>query len=127
MSVTELAGLVNALADTARRGGRCTVVDDTRCILYDCSNWNTAMHNDVLARFHTCSMTVSPLESSVSGFIVIFDLSSPPQRMRTAFLVLCATAALCTATWHLARALAPDVDLWPPFLNLSAPFLNPAV
>jgi hypothetical protein len=70
---SRLAEFVNDIADTARMGGRCSAVDDGRCILYDCGNWNSAMQNAVMRRFHNCVITVSPFEViTVIPFLIQF-------------------------------------------------------
>lgn len=122
MTAAQVAAYVNQVAQTAQLGGRCTPVDDARCILYDCGNWTSAMHQAVRTRFHACSIRVVPFETSISGFVVIFDLGTVSHRLRTACTVAGALAAIAIASAHLARLLPPELATWPETLNASATF-----
>jgi hypothetical protein len=104
MSIAEVAAFVNAVAQTATRGGRCSVTNDMRCVLYDCGGWTSAMQDAVTRRFHACSVTVTPFESSVSGFIIIFQLHAPRSRLANTCAVFALLGALCIATVYAARA-----------------------
>lgn len=117
MSATDLAAFVNRVACTASKGGRCSAVDHSRCVLYDYGNWTSELHDLVRLHYHTCSITVTPFESSISGFIVIFDLRPPNHRMRDTFLVICLVAALCVLTAYASRVVADSIDLWPRFMR----------
>jgi hypothetical protein len=96
--IRRLADFVARVARTETNGGNCLVVDDTRCVLYDCGSWTSDMHDAVAHRFPGCAVTVSPLDSSVSGFIVVFDLLPHHSGMATVFAVLLAVCSLCVVT-----------------------------
>jgi hypothetical protein len=97
-AIRRLADFVSRVAQTATNGGNCLVVDETRCVLYDCGRWTSDMHDAVARRFPGCAATVSPLDSSVSGFVVVFDLQPHHSGMATAFAVLLAVGSLCVVT-----------------------------
>ena len=97
---------VNYVAQTQQMGGRCSAVDSHRCVLFDSANWTHAMHTRIRQKYPTCVITVSAMESSISGFVVIFDLHEPLNRMFTTFLVLAVIAGLGIATYYIFRSLA---------------------
>ncbi len=105
-AIHSLADFIARVARTATNGGNCLVVDDTRCVLYDCGQWTSDMHDAVARRFPGCAVTVSPLDSSVSGFVVVFDLHPHHSGMATVFAILLTVGALCVVTlrvWQAAR------------------------
>jgi hypothetical protein len=91
--IKELISFVKRVASVTRLGGTCHAVDDRRCILYDCSNWTNEMHALVRHRFPTCTISVSTLESSVSGFVVMFELHENVSRLFNSFMA--SLIALC--------------------------------
>lgn len=115
-----LARFVNQIARTRDLGGRCSAIDDTRCVLYDCGNWTNAMHNAVVKQYHNCNITVTPFESSVSGFIVIFDLYRPKHPMAMTFMLVTMLAVFAVVTYYFSRGVVPDLRAWPEFMNVSS-------
>lgn len=118
--IQHVAQFVNNIANVAEMGGRCSVLDDTRCALYDCGNWTASMGDAVVARFPTCRIDVCTYSSSISGFIVIFSLHSRMSRLRSVALLLigCLCLFLCTFYLFLAvqRALHGTVEIAPRWL-----------
>lgn len=100
-TIESMAEHVNYIARVKELGGRCTAVDSTRCILYDSSNWTHAMQNYIKRMYPTCCITISSLESSISGFVVIFELNEPDNRISNTFLVLVCISILAVMTYYV--------------------------
>ena len=112
--VERLAVFVSAVAQTKRHGGHCLAVDGRRCVLYDCGQWTSDMHDAVARRFPGCAVTVSPLDSSVSGFVVVFDLQPHGSRMSALFAVLVTLCSLAIVTWRVYESSGVASILAPP-------------
>lgn len=100
-TIESMAEHINYIANVKHLGGRCTAVDSTRCILYDSANWTHAMQNHIKRMYPTCCIQISALESSISGFVVIFDLNEPDNRMSNTFLVLGFISILAVITYYV--------------------------
>ena len=112
-AVTRLSHCVSAVCNVSVLGGRCTVVDSSRCILYDCSNWSSEMSACILEEFPTCSITVTSVDTSVSGFVVVFLLHERGNRFRTTFLVLLLFVVLVVVSVYVFRTVSGVLPLFP--------------
>lgn len=74
MSAEKLSNCIARIAQLHILGGKCVVVDDTKCVLYDYAEWNDELSAKVRVQFPTCKITVSSLEASITGFVVIFTI-----------------------------------------------------
>lgn len=110
MTIEDVARLVNRVANVATVGGRCTVLDSTRCALYDCSNWSAAMSHQVLHLFPTCAINVSAYTGSASGFVVFFQLNEAPNRIWRLITLLSVIFALGICTWYVGMAVQRVVE-----------------
>lgn len=72
--IQKLAQYISYTTNVKALGGRCTVSDETRCILYDYSKWDEDMTDKIKRQFPTCKIEVCASDSSLSGFVVIFTL-----------------------------------------------------
>lgn len=112
--IDEVARLVNHITESQS----CVILDNTRCILYDYGTWTTRMHDAVCSKFHTCTITITANEASVSGFIVIFDMNAKAARIESVlFTVFCATVML-TVTYYTGRMLLDTLPALPSFVLL---------
>ena len=68
------------------------------------------MSSCILEEFPTCCITVTSLDTSVSGFAVVFVLHEQESRMRATFLVLLVLATLIIVSiyvFHTVRSVLP--------------------
>ena len=85
-AVQRLADIVSEVANTSQHGGRCSVINGTSCALYDVSQWNDNMTAVVRTHFPHCLVSINTLDSSVSGFAVVFTLHEADHRARDTLL-----------------------------------------
>lgn len=120
--VDALAELVRCVAKTSVTGGRCVVIDENRCVLYDCANWTAAMAREVGDRFPLCSVSVSSLSESISGFVVVFQLHTRRNRLLGVAWLGFGVCASVLFTWYVLQsvrlALGDVVRLVPAWLHL---------
>ncbi len=112
-SVECLSSRVAVVCNAAVYGGRCSVVDNTRCVLYDCSNWTSAMSVCILEEFPTCCITVTSVDTSVSGFAVVFVLQERTNRLHTTFFVFLLVAVLSIVSVYVYHMVSHVVPFFP--------------
>lgn len=112
-TVTRLSRRVSSICNVSALGGRCSVVDSTRCVLYDCARWTSDMSMCILEEFPTCSITISSVEASVSGFAVIFVLHERSRRPHTTFFVLLLLATFSVVSIYVFRTVSDTLPLFP--------------
>lgn len=110
-----VADFVREVTGCGARGGSCMATSKTQCVLYDCGSWTTEMHNRVVRQFPGCSITVSVLDSSLTGFVVLFDSGDPETWMWGLFLLLVVVSSLAIATSHVYACADLDLEPWPNF------------
>jgi hypothetical protein len=118
--IKELISYVKRIASVNRLGGTCLPVDDNRCILYDCSNWTNEMHALVRHRFPTCSISISTLESSVSGFVVMFELHENVSRLFNSFMALLIAVCLIVVSCYIFMSVEHVLPYFPATVSPTA-------
>jgi hypothetical protein len=112
--IERLVAFVSAVAQTRQRGGHCLALDARRCVLYDCGQWTSEMNDAVARRFPGCAVTVSPLDSSVCGFVVTFELATHGSRLAAFFTVAATVGSLAIVTWRAYTASGLALPWDPP-------------
>jgi hypothetical protein len=79
---------LRSLLDVDRRGGRLFQRDDETVILVDCSSFTSEQIECLQTVYPHLHVTVLQSESSLSGFLVVFQLASPAFKRTASLLVL---------------------------------------
>lgn len=109
-SVHHLAAAVSRIASIETFGGQCRVLDSTRCALYDVAMWDDDHTARLRQRFPHVSVSVSALDSSLTGFILVFQLHETSHRPRDTLLfavVLCCLAVLTYTGFMIVEDVVP--------------------
>lgn len=76
--INTLTKYIENICNIQTCGGRCVRLTDKVCALYDHPIWTDMYHNSILLHFPSCVITVKTCESSLSGFVVMFELQQEP-------------------------------------------------
>ena len=88
-------------------------MDDSRCILYDCSEWTPVKQGLVLKHFPSCSIKIQSSDVSMSGFIVVFSLQHGQYTACNMALIISVLLSMLVVLYYVMAMLDLDIPLFP--------------